>query len=420
MGRLTSIRLIFLELISITPILIILGNVVPPYPIKIHLIGFGIIFLLSLILMIASASKKWMIYLFGFYLIIQFMAESWNIKNFIDFFFGPFVLLIILDLLVNNRLPKTTLIKYQKRFYYLLWVPPIIAAFQHFGILPLQFWNATYVNFSSVDGIEVPRPNGLLYHGSELSIILCYLCLFQFFQRESKGFWLFLILITITSFILFKAILATTIVLFFYYLLFVNQGPLSKIKVISKKRLFAYGSVIAVVLILVTLQFFNTVYFYTGYWFPPSFLTGRGLIWNIYIEGIKDFTFWQYLFGSGFGSDYYLFKTYGTAEHYHALKEIGTPKVVYDAHNTFLSVFINSGLLGLGFISFIFRMVYNQVKTWTANKKWNTYAFIAVFILPLLTIGITIPILDMAIIWPTIGFILIRWYTYSKNLSSNE
>ncbi len=417
MKRLDTIRLLFLELLSLTPILIILGNIVPPCPIKIHLMGFGIIFLLAIILLAADSSKKWILYLSAFYLIVQLFSESWAIKDVIDFFFGPFVFLVMIDMLVNKKLPSKTLKNYELRFYSLLWVPVIISGLQFFNLFPLQLWNATYINFTMFDGIWTPRPNGLLFHGSELSTIIVYLCIFQFFGKENKSFWLFLLLILMASFTLFKAVLAATILLFFYYLLIINKGSISKIKVISRKKLISYSLFILLFIGIVAFNFFKNVYHYTGYIFPPSILTGRGLIWNIYLEGIKDFSFWEYLVGSGIGSDYEIFKTYGTPKYYHALKQIGTPKVVYDAHNALLSIFINSGFLGLTLIFSLFKIAYSQIKNWTDDLKWNKYTYAAVFIIPIITIGITIPIFDMAIVWPTLGFILFRWKSFTKDIS---
>ena len=90
-------QLIFLELLSVSPLIIILGNIVPPFPIKIHHIGMGLIFLSALWVLLMDAHKKWIIYLVGFYLLTQLAFHFFDIKSIIDFFFGPFELIVMLD-----------------------------------------------------------------------------------------------------------------------------------------------------------------------------------------------------------------------------------------------------------------------------------------------------------------------------------
>ena len=117
------VHILFLELLSYTPIIIILGNIVPPMPIKIHFIGLGIIFLCALYLLMESKYKITVLILSSMLVVSQFVLNYWDIKNIIDFLFGPLVLVMMLDLLINNRVPKDLLLKYQKRFYYLLFYP---------------------------------------------------------------------------------------------------------------------------------------------------------------------------------------------------------------------------------------------------------------------------------------------------------
>ena len=344
------------------------------------------------------------------YLLLQFTVDYWDLKSFIDFFFGPFVLVVMVDLLVNKRIPVVLLKKYERRFYYLLWVPLIIAVFQFFEVLPITFWNATYINYTLINGIEVPRPNGFLYHGAELSIILCFTALFQFFKKEQESFWMLLALIFICLVTYFKAILACVMVLFLYYLLFVNRGVLSRFQVISKARLFWYGGVLVVVAAVFSLRYFVVVHEYTGFYFPRQMLTGRGFIWNIYLSGIKEFTWWNYLFGSGMGSAFHIFVEQLTSEKFYPNLTRENVNVIYDTHNAVLSVFVNSGVVGLLFIFFIFKRVYTQIKRWKPNSTFNKKIYFAVFVIPLITIGVTINFYEMAIIWPCIGFVFYRWF----------
>ena len=106
-------QLVFLELLSVTPLIIVLGNIIPPFPIKIHFIGMGLIFLSALWILITNPHKKWVLYLAACFVIVQIAFDFWDIKNIVDFFFGPFILIVMLDLLVNNKLPKILLKKYQ-------------------------------------------------------------------------------------------------------------------------------------------------------------------------------------------------------------------------------------------------------------------------------------------------------------------
>ncbi|MEQ8625213.1 MAG: O-antigen ligase family protein [Vicingaceae bacterium] len=417
LDRNNIVEVLMLEIISFTPVVIILGNLVPPFPLKFHFYFFGLAFLCAMWILIKTASKKWVLYFAGFYLILQPMLGNWDVKSFIDFFFGPFVLLIMIDLWVNNKIPKKLLLRYQKRFYYLLWVPVIIAVLQFFEILPLTFWNATYVNSAKIDGVYIPRPNGFLYHGSELSIIICFLTLFQLFKPEKESFWRFILLFFICIATYFKSITACVLLIFLYYLFFINSGSLSKFKLISKKRIYWYGGLILIVSIAIAVQYFYTVYKFTSNPFPNSMLTGRGGIWNVYLEGIKDFTFWNYLFGSGIGSAFEIFKDYAV-QTYAPLIDIKKSEitVLHDTHNAVLSIFVNSGIIGVLFIAFIFKMIYSLIISLPPSKKWNQKIFIAVFLIPLFTIGITINMYEMAIIWPCIGFLFYKWYSYARGL----
>jgi O-antigen ligase len=85
----------------------------------------------------------------------------------------------------------------------------------------------------------------------------------------------------------------------------------------------------------------------------------------------------------------------------------------YDTHNAILSVFINSGLIGIAFFIYLFKILFNQVKKWQPSAKWNKTVFFGIFIIPLITIGITIPIYENAIFWVSLGFLMYRWKFYT-------
>ena len=410
------VHILFLELLSYTPIIIILGNIVPPMPIKIHFIGLGIIFLCALYLLMESKYKITVLILSSMLVVSQFVLNYWDIKNIIDFLFGPLVLVMMLDLLINNRVPKDLLLKYQKRFYYLLWVPIIIGVFQYFEILPITVWNASYVNYSYQGDLKIPRPNGFLYHGSELSIIICFAALFQFFNSKRNSFLIFIAIVAIAYTTYFKAILGCVLGLFFVFLIMRFKWTPKIFRKISDKTIVIL-SAIAISLVSVGLGFLlNQSYQKTGYFFDPQLMTGRGSIWNIFTDAINDFSILNYLFGGGIGSGPDLFTTYASAENYYILS-VGIPlDVAYDAHNAILSLFVNSGFFGLASFGILFYFILKAVTTWQKGARRNKYLLLIFAVIPLLTIGITIPLFDMAIIWPCLGFLLIKW----KNINYHE
>lgn len=405
--------LLFLELASITPLLIILGNIIPPFPLKLHHVGLGVLFLVALWSLLNDGYKRWLLYTGLGFTLVQLYQEGWYLKGLVDYFFGPFVLVVILDIIVNKRLPLRSLVKYENRFYALLWVPAIIAVLQFFGWMPITFWNATYVNYAYFGDLAIPRPNGLLYHGSELSVVVTFLVLFQFFKKENKALWGFIILLMVAAMTYFKALFGCVVLLIFYYLFFVNRGVLARIRLIPARQMFAYGMAMGLVIFGFAVFYFKQVYAQTGYIFPRDMLTGRGAIWNIYLERIKEFSWYQYLFGNGMGTSFDIFADYATPKTWWKLAEDPNTDLNYDAHNAVLSVFINSGFVGIAFFIFLFRMIWNQIKTWLPDAIWNKRVFWGVMLIPLMTIGVTIPIYENAIFWLSLGFILIRWKRYT-------
>lgn len=403
-----TLHLLCLELLSITPIIIILGNVIPPFPLKIHHIAFGFIFVFSILSFSLDVYKKWILYIALIFLIFQLTLNQWHLKGYIDFFFGPFVLILMLDILVNNRLPKKTLKKYLNRFYILLWIPGIIATGQYFSIIPIKFLNATYVNFAYINNVPIPRPNGFLYHGSELSILICFLALFQLFKKPKKAFWFMLIIIAVGFMTYFKALLITLILVFMFYLAFVNKGTLRYFKLMSRQRFIFLSSLSIIIGVIILVRFFNLTYQETGYVFHENILTGRGAIWNIFTDRIRTFTAWNYMVGNGMGSSFDVFADYATPERWWLLEKHPND-TDYDTHNAYLSVFINAGLFGALFIFYLFRILYNQVKQFSTQITWNKTVYFGVIFIPLLTIGITIPVFENAIFWICLGFLIFKW-----------
>ena len=407
--------LIFLELLSFAPLFILLGNVVPPFPIKLHYVGLGLIFLVSFIRLLLSEKNKWYAYVIFAYLVAQGIQNSWDIKSMIDFFFGPLVLLNILELIYRKQFSVSTLRKYTKRFISFVWIPVGISFLQYLGIMPFTFWNATFIN-STPDafGNDIFRPNGFLYHGSELSILICFLGLFQFFKKEKEAFWNLLFLILVAYATYFKAIVGCMMLLFVYYLGFINKGGLSNYRIISKSFLIFFGSIASIGVISLVLYYFYAVKLQTGYYFPPQMLTGRGSIWNIYSDAISDYSVFDTIFGAGLGSSTSLFTAYATPKNFYPLVVNPNSTIAYLPHNAFLNIFIDAGLVGIGVLISLFYSIKKQAAKWWPSKKWNVRILIGIVFIPLITIGITIGVFDMAIYWCCLSMLLVRWYIFSE------
>jgi O-antigen ligase len=115
------------------------------------------------------------------------------------------------------------------------------------------------------------------------------------------------------------------------------------------------------------------------------------------------------------GSSFDIFADYATADTWYLLASDPNADTDYDTHNALLSVFINSGIVGLAFVFSLFRMVWNQTKKWAPGASWNKTVFFGIFIVPLFTIGITIPIYENAIFWISLGFLIHRWKFYTDD-----
>lgn len=415
-----TLIVIFLELLSLSPIFMILGNVIPPFPLKVHFITLGITFLLICLFLIQYQSKKWLIYLAVFYFILQFFLNGFHLKDFIDFFFGPFVFLTLIDLLFNNRIEKGALWKYQKRFFMLLWVPMSISFLQFIEILPLTFWNATYINYSEVDGVLTPRTNGFLYHGSELSIIIFFIGVKQL-VRPQKYFLAFsLIILFIAYGTYYKALTATIILLIVYYYVFIR--PLSFFnwaQVIFKYEKKLYGMLLLFAIFsLLTFLYFIKIKEEKEI-FDPELLTGRGAIWNVYLQAVKDFSFFEWMFGAGIGSEPILFEEYSTPELFYPLQVNPESDLTPDGHNALLSTFLNAGVLGVLLYSFLFKMLYYQVGR-LKDVIRSRAVFFLVFIVTVFTIGVTIPFFKNAIYWIALGFFVHDWFLINEKFKNEH
>ncbi|MAC96407.1 MAG: hypothetical protein CMC96_13005 [Flavobacteriales bacterium] len=395
----------------------ILGNVVPPFPLKVHFITFGITFLLICLFLAQYQSKKWILYFTLFYFVLQLFLNGFHLKDFIDFFFGPFVFLSLIDLLFNNRLEKATLWKYQKRFFMLLWIPMLISFLQFIELFPLTFWNATYINYSEVNGALTPRANGFLYHGSELSVIIFFVAVKQFI-RKSKYFFVISIFILVIAYgTYYKALTITILLLIIYYYTVVNPLKLFK----WTNRLFRKDKILYLITFLLslvglTLVVYKTQIQSTKELFSPQLLTGRGAIWNVYLQAVSNFSFWEYFFGAGIGSESTLFQKSATPELYFPLKVNPNTDLTPDAHNAIFTLFLNAGILGILFYFLLFKIIYTKI----AQNLYLKKLVFPLFIMYILPIGITITLYKKAVLWIALGFLLHYFWIKTNSKKTDE
>jgi hypothetical protein len=411
---------LFLELLSLSPILMILGNVVPPFPLKVHFITFGITFLLICLFLSQYRSKKWLIYVAIIYFLLQFFLSGFHLKDFIDFFFGPFVFISMFDIYINGRVSKDTLFKYQKRFFILMWIPMSISLLQYFGISPLTFWNATYINYSRVDGIETPRPNGFLYHGSELSIIIFFVAIKQLIK--SNRFFIFqgLIILLIAYGTYYKALTATILLLVIYYYTIIHPVKgFQWTSIIFKNEKKIYQAILSIFIIGVLILVYKLTFLNQKEIFDPQLLTGRGSLWNVYLQAIKNFSFFEWLFGAGIGSEAILFKQFATPELYYPLKVDPSIDLAPDGHNAILSTFLNVGIIGSLLYVFLFKIVHSQISNLKKMIKEKAIFFL-IFVIAIFTLGITIPIFKNAIFWIALSFTIHYWFLIAKNYGLDD
>ncbi|KAB1064860.1 O-antigen polymerase [Salibacter halophilus] len=410
-----TLIVLLLELLSLSPIFMILGNVIPPFPLKVHFITLGLSFILMTLFLIQYHSKKWIAYIAFFYFIIQFTLSGLHIKDFVDFFFGPFVFITLIDILFNDRISNVVLWKYQKRFFALMLIPVIISSLQFLEILPLTFWNASYINYSVVDGVKEPRPNGFLYHGSELSIIIFFIGVKQLVRSQKYFLVLSLIILFIAYGTYYKALTATIILLIVYYYVFIR--PLSffnRAQVFFKYEKRLYGMLL--LFAIFSLLTFLYVVKIKGEKeiFDPELLTGRGAIWNVYLQAVKDFSFFEWIFGAGIGAEPILFEKYSTPELFYPLQVNPDSDLTPDGHNAILSTFLNAGVFGVMLYVFLFKIVYSQISR-LKNIIRSKAVYFFIFIISVFTIGVTIPFFKNAIYWIALSFTIYFWFISEKN-----
>jgi hypothetical protein len=384
-------KLFLLELISYVPIAIIAGNVLPPIGfIKIHWIYIGVIFLLALLILLSKRRSSGQLLLIFLFLLIQLVVSiKFSIIDFIDFISGPIVFIAVVNTIVEDEIDIKSFQKTIRKMLFFLGIPIVIAFLQYLNIVPLELLNAEYVNVTIYGSEKIERVNGFLYHGIELAVIIFFFFTSILILKSSLNSYVILLLMIFAEFIttiktgIISAILFTG---YFSYLI--------------DRRLRLLKSILIFIIIILGFSYMYTLipdiqenrfrFNSSQFKFDDQLFTGRGYIWNTYIQGITHFDFFQIFFGAGFGSAPTIFE------------QNSTNRVEWSAgtHNQLLELFINGGLFAIILMFSIIRKQYQKLTEFFSEGRsiFSKY-FIGILIIPLITMGVTSPIMSMFIYW---------------------
>ena len=191
-------ELILLELLSYVPLVLILGNILPPIGnIKLHWLYLGVLFLNTLVLLLQS--KRSVAFLFLIFLLLPIhilVSLGFSVGEFIDFIAGPLLLIAVVKIVTKDRLDLNRVRHFRTKLLFSFSVPVFIAFFQYIRLLPLEFLNARYVNATIFGSEVVERVNGYLFHGIELAVIIFFLFVnLSFFTRNRLTYLLFFMMV---------------------------------------------------------------------------------------------------------------------------------------------------------------------------------------------------------------------------------
>jgi len=387
----------------------ILGNILPPIPIKVHQFGFGIALIFGLFILSFFRNGHWLTLGSVVFLAIQFsLGMHINPIEVFDFLFGPTMLMSVAVIMENQLLSREELRSARKRFFTLAFVPLTIACLQYFDLLPIKFLNATYVNHSSTKGTHIERINGFFYHGNELVVLSYFLALNMAFGKSSGRaiFWL-IMLILFSIMTLYKSLIVTSIIILGYFVLVLNKKVAS---MLSRIPTWSYLLMLCSVLIgagYFLAQFIQSNYIFYGLPFKREMLTGRGGIWTVYLYAIEDFTWFQHFFGAGIGSEPIVFGEHMTPKAFYPMQANPKTTIRPHPHNPWLGYYINAGWVGILFLIALLKLCYTQYKKLKTGSLEIAFA-LAFLVLPFLSFGVTIYITEMAVYWICLAFTLIN------------
>lgn len=414
LSRETSVLL--LHLLSFSPIFVILGNVLPAFGLKVHQYAFGLAFLL--ILQVLSFYKNGQSFLLICLLLVglQLLGNSdFSPSAYIDFFFGPSLLMVVTLMLKSDLLSEKLMIRLKWQFVLSALIPISIASLQYFDLLPFKILNADYVNYTQIDGVWTPRINGFFYHGNELVILSFFTALIIVYgAKANHGLMIMFALVGFAVLTRYKSLVATSALCFMVYAIFMNQKGAQFLQRVTRKQFAQFGWAFIVVAIAAVGVFMYVNIQTMGVPFKNEMLTGRGGIWGVYFKAMQQYAYQHHLIGPGIGSAKIQFQFYATPQQYYPLSVNPDLDVWPHPHNPWLGYYLNAGISGIILLFFVLNQWTNVYFSKVRMGAENAFGFAAIA-LPFLTFGVTIFITQMALYWVCLCFVLITAH-YTKNM----
>ena len=394
------LKLLLLELLCYVPVAIIAGNVLPPIGfLKVHWIYIGVTFIIALLLITLNNHSAGLLVIIFLFIGVQLMtAIKFSLPDFVDFISGSIVFIAVVNIL-RDDIDVSRLKRIRRKVLFFLAVPIIIALLQYIKILPLEFMNAKYVNVTLYGTEILQRVNGFLYHGVELVVIIFFFFTSIVIARAGLKAYLILLLMILTEFItIIKAGIIAAMLFAGFYAYFVDR------------RFRSLKSIVIGIIVVLGFSFVYTLipdiksqhldFDPNHLRFEDQLFTGRGYIWNVYIDGIKDFNFLQILFGGGFGSAPTIFETHA----------IGVVNWSPGTHNVLLELLVNGGLFAVLVLCIIHLKQYKKITSYFREKSPVVKPFyIAILLIPLLTVGLTAPITSMFVYWHGLSAVVLTF-----------
>lgn len=380
---------VILYCIALVPAGIIMGNLLPPIAmgLKIHWVLNGLIVLLMLLVNIERGllfAAYGIIVFFGTRL---FVGDNMAIDDFMNYIAGPLFILYLINLRMTPAI-RRTLHKSITIFLILCSIPMTIAVLQFLGVVPHNILYFDHINVGiGFLGDHRIRPNGFLYHPSELSIILInFIYIYYIRYRHLAGS---IVVVNVVSYVLFlKSPMINAWISSLFLLMYRYQNKLLRFITPFYVSTFAIA-VTGIYIIIIFYDFRNL-----GFTFENDFLTGRGGIWNTYLYAISNLQVFQYLFGN-FYNYMHIFYDYSHIFNWH--------RGGSHPHNQFLDIFFQGGILGLALYIYAFYRLIGFIRT--RVRGYRIYLYFTIF-LPMFTIGITTPMMDRFVYWCGIFFLV--------------
>lgn len=383
-------------MLSLVPLFSLLGNILPSFSgFRLHQLWNGTIFLLSLFFI---KRDNWILFiLFAVYTILMSFFYSFKaIFVLIDHFSG---LMVVLNILGNARFKELRVNNLTKLFVLMSLIPVLLAFLQIANIAPYEIGNTGYVNFAIFQGEIVKRPNGGLFHPYEL-VIFTYMP-FVLLYHKYKNVSMLLIAIPVLYIVKIK----TGIFLVLSYILVVGLKlyRISWPKVVTFQRLFLFCFPIIVAFLYYNIDLVLKV---AGVSNSQEFLTGRGIIWQIYITSFleshwmtKVFGFWD-ITNIIPNSGMYYNKDYNPGP-----------------HNSYLEMLMYCGFVGLVFLYVFMKRIFKSITDCLGKTDTMKLVYFAI-VLVLLTLAMTGDMLYTFYFYTGIIFIIKNSYSIHTSNTS--